>query len=315
MSPHFFIVGPGRSGTTLLRAILDARPDTRIPGETHFYTTYRIENIARYHFLTAANYATAAQRYSNWRHVRYENLDWDRFREIAASLPPRRGSILQAYLATCAEHVGATYMGEKTPGHIRALRRIWRDFPAARFVNVMRDPRDVAASYLDHTLYARVFGDDVTRAVMKWIEAARIHRQVNSDPRYLMIRFEDLVAQPDQYLDAIQSFLGLPPEPGILRLYESAKLTLPNNPNHVNINRPISASRIAAWKTRLSKEDVAYVESFARKEMLALGYAPSGGPLISAAELNARRLRYWQTFGRYGGRRFIRAVRGRHETG
>jgi hypothetical protein len=311
MTPPFFITGPGRSGTTLLRAILDARPDVRIPGETHFYTTYRIENLARFHFLTRGNYLKAVRRYPAWRHVCYEQLDWARFTEIAQAMPAERASILRAYLQACAEAAGATRLGEKTPGHIRTLGRIWRDFPEARVIHVMRDPRAVAASYLGHDLYARVFGADVTRAALKWLEAARIHRRVQADPRYMLLRYEDLVAAPEASLARVQDFLGMTPDPDLLTRYEKARLVLPDNPNHQNINRPLTSAGLDSWRRKLPATDQALIDAFAGPYLPDFGYLPSGNGPASTTQALARRIAFWRNFARYGLGRVGRSLLGR----
>jgi hypothetical protein len=308
----FFIVGSGRSGTTLLRALLDARPDVRIPGETHFYTTYRIENALKFHFATPNNYHKAAQAYSKWRHVNYEKIDWARMAEIAQELPPRRGSLLRAYLIACCEAKGACVAGEKTPGHIRALQRIWKDFPTARVVHIMRDPRAVAASYLSHDLYKRVFGSDVTRAALKWREAARIHLRVSRSgyaDKYLPVRYEDLVADPNTELERICKFLNIEPRADNLELYMRHKLTLPKFDNHANVGRDIFRGE-SKWRNTLSEDDVALIEQICGRHIEALEYPYFSKKEMKSTRVLARRAAFHCAFAGYCTRRMISALGG-----
>lgn len=309
MMTPFFVVGAGRTGTTLLRAILDAREDVRIPGETHFYTTYRIENFARYHFLTRANYMKAVRQYPAWRHVAYEQVDWDLFREIARNSLAQRGSVLRAYLEACAQAAGASWVGEKTPGHIRELSRIWRDFPSARVVHVMRDPRGVAASYLDHDIYASVYGADVTRAVSKWVEAARIHSRVKEDDHYMLLRYEDLVETPASEIERVQAFLGLPDDPEILRKYETSRLVVLGESNHRRINRPVCTDRRDAWAKRLSDKDIELIEGMTEGLLDEFGYEVAKQEGASSLRIAWRKAKCIAMFGSYGVGRMIRTMR------
>lgn len=309
MTVPFFIVGPGRSGTTLLRAILDARPDVHIPGETHFYTTYRIENAMRFHFLTRTNYLKAVRRYPKWRHVSYEHLDWRRFAALASELPTSRSSVLKAYLQACAEADGASRFGEKTPGHVRTLSRLWRDFPQAKVIHIIRDPRAVAASYLRHDLYLRVFGKDVTRATLKWVEAARIHRKFCKDPRYFLLRYEDLVSSPEDVLAQMQDFLALPHDPQMLERYARAKLTLPENPNHKLINQPLSSAGLGAWRQELKVDDIALIDTLCSPFLADFGYDRVSETELPLSQAIARRLKFWATFANYRGGRFLHSLR------
>ena len=307
----FFIVGSGRSGTTLLRAILDARDDVRIPGETHFYTTYRVENIFRYHFLTKNNYEKAVRNYKLWRHVSYESLDWDVFCDVALKLPPKRSSILSAYLSTCACCEGAAFYGEKTPGHIRKIDRIFADFPTSKVIHVSRDPRAVAASYLKHSLYASVYGNDVTRAAKKWLEAAKVDEKISNSVlahRYLLVTYEDLVNSTDSTILRINRFLELPKFPQQLQQYESSVVSLPDSPNHQQIGQPINSSSLYSWKHELAESDIELVEAICGKYLVRQNYELSGVSSISKVRRIVHEARYYYSFFRKNIGRLMRAV-------
>lgn len=306
----FFIVGSGRSGTTLLRAILDARDDVRIPGETHFFTTYRIENLFRYHFLTRANYRKAVKDYKLWRHVNYEILDWDKFRSLALELPPKRASILKAYLLACGYSKEVSFIGEKTPGHIRQLNRIWADFPSSKVIHVTRDPRAVAASYLKHSLYASVYGSDVTRAAKKWREAAEIDEKISQSghaEKYLLVTYEDLVIAPERTLSRINDFLGLPEVPCLLERYLESTPSLSSTFNHQQIGKPINLESLHSWKSVLVESDIALIEAICGKYLQLQQYPLSGVRSISSIKLALREFRFYLSFVWHNGRRLVRS--------
>jgi hypothetical protein len=163
----FFIVGCDRSGTTMLRLILDRSDDVAIPTESMFIADMAAIRSRFGDLASDEQFGRLAE--AVWRHPKVR--EW----RLEGAPPPRAGrsgesayrAALEApYLAYAAQH-GKPGWGDKTPyyiGHIDELRRV---FPEARIVNLVRDGRDVALSLL------RVpFGPaNVWAAAHQWREA------------------------------------------------------------------------------------------------------------------------------------------------
>ncbi|MCX7621010.1 MAG: sulfotransferase [Acidimicrobiales bacterium] len=96
---------------------------------------------------------------------------------------------------------GASLIVEKTPQQVFHLQRIWQWLPNAKILGVVRDPRDVVASMLGR-------GRTVDAAVSRWCRAGEILKRVASDGRCRIMRYEDLVADPQQLMSELASFVG-----------------------------------------------------------------------------------------------------------
>lgn len=194
-----FIIGSGRSGTTLLRNMLNAHPAIYIAFEPHFYfyeSMYRKRATGRvfldYYFHTS--------------HFRRQRIDPAR---VLAGLPDPlpRDQLGLAYAAVMREKAaqfGRTRYGEKTPAHVASLHRIYRDFPDARAVYIVRDPRNTVVSL----------------SRMPWAPASTMinagyldgeHKLADKfRDRLLRIRLEDLLADPRATMQRVLEFVGEP---------------------------------------------------------------------------------------------------------
>lgn len=108
---------------------------------------------------------------------------------------------------------GCTIWVEKTPKHVRHLRFILNAAPDSRIVLICREPRDCVASL--HRRYGRL-----GKAVRRWLhDNGRVHRW-RHHPQAFLLRYEDLVRDPQATLEQLMPFLGVPFEPEQLRYHE-----------------------------------------------------------------------------------------------
>ncbi|MDH5236917.1 MAG: sulfotransferase, partial [Acidimicrobiia bacterium] len=144
--PALFVVGCGRSGTTLLRSMLDAHPELAIPGESHFLR--RMLRLRR-------RYEHGSQ-FDLERYVADLSRDV-RFRRWVADPEPLIERIRAGRPLSLADAVRATFgayarsqdkirWGDKTPDYVTMMPAISELLPEARFVHLIRDGRAVAAS-------------------------------------------------------------------------------------------------------------------------------------------------------------------------
>src|SRR5205085_5760276 len=138
--PFVFVVGCARSGTTLVRSLLDSHPELAVPGESYFvpWLAERFEVWDEARFLDEVT-----------THPRF--LEWGLGRDVVAA------ELARSAAATYADGVRAVYRcyaaaegkpryGDKTPGYVFTLALLGDLFPEARFVQVVRDGRDAAVS-------------------------------------------------------------------------------------------------------------------------------------------------------------------------
>jgi hypothetical protein len=200
--PPFFIVGCDRSGTTMLRLILDGSPDVAIPTESMIFVDFAGQAGAA--FATDAEFDRLA--YAVWRHpkVREWGLPGDPPLREGRTGPAAYRAALEAPFLAYAELHGKPRWADKTPYYVGEIDQVKRVFPEARIVNLVRDGRDVALSLL------RVpFGPgNVWAAARQW--RAAVDAGDTADARYdgdvLTIRYEDLVAEPDAVARQVCAF-------------------------------------------------------------------------------------------------------------
>lgn len=258
-----FIVGTGRSGTTLLRRMLCAHPRIFIAHELSFYVWEGLVGAR-------ASGAEVLEYFLRSFSFRWQRLDPALVRERLGAAPPREdaGRIFEVVLRLLAEREGKARFGDKTPSHAAHLGRIFRDFPGARVLHIVRDPRGTLLS-LSRMPWASA--SDLANAFLyenDW-RATEPFRD-----RILRLRLEDLLAEPEAVMRRVLAFVG---EPYDARVLDHAA----NPPRHdgtpplpwlEGAGRPRGRPQ-ARWET-LTPLRLRRMEALCRKSMAAYGYAP-----------------------------------------
>ena len=217
--PAPFVVGMNRSGTTLLRMMLDSHPELAIPPETHFVPD--LLRAVRKRGATAADALAAMKSHREWEDFGFSDAEALGWLEGLPKLEP--GAAVRAFFEAYAARVGKPRWGDKTPRYVLKMPLIQRHVGEARFIHVIRDGRDVALSVLDRTVREDVDAAEVARRWRRKIERAR-----EDAPRlhhYLEVRYEDLVAEPEPALRRICEFCELDYDPAMLSYHETASPT------------------------------------------------------------------------------------------
>jgi hypothetical protein len=279
------IVGVPRSGTTLLRMMIDAHPEVAIPPETGFLPTLA-ELDQTQGADEAARIITAFQSWPDFK------LDPT---ALAAAIhrlsPPTPAEAARAFYRLYAERFGKSRWGDKTPTYGSSIDRIASLLPEARFVHIIRDGRDVMLSV--RNLWFKP-GDTVEACAMDWAtRLARTQELGSQVPHYLEVRYEALVMNPEPILREICAFLELPFAPSILRyhVHSGARLdehearygedghliisTAARLHNQRLVMEPPRRDRIGRWRFDLSAAELARFDAVAGEFLERLGYAPS----------------------------------------
>ncbi len=273
----FFIVGCGRSGTTLLVAMLLAGGEAAIPPETKYYGAY---GDARGRFPAirgGAQFERAMARAHRDLTRRGVTMDRARFEALARAGERSHPGLLTGALAAHAESTGRPRVGEKSPVHTHYVGRIMEDFPRARFVHLLRDPRAVVLSRMTAGFGTSLIGPNIER----WRRAAQMHERCApalGPERYLVVRYESLVADRRAELERLCAFLGLSVKPEMLEHHKGEKRAFAERSSGwmQNTLRPVFTGSVDKWRREMKPAHVALVEHALRREMAAMGYEPSG---------------------------------------
>jgi hypothetical protein len=286
-NPPVFILGFQRSGTTLLRLLLDAHSQLAVPFESMSVVDFYHRRGSYGDLSTMDQRASlvtdllAARGISAWRPaVTIDDVDLQRCTSYAAIVD----QIFTAYARKC----GKPRWGDKTPGYTRDVHILNELFPDAKFVHLVRDGRDAALS-----LVRQPWGpSDLLSALEQWNEVVGWSRKMCRmlpPERYLEVRYEDLVTQTEHVLRQITSFLSLPFEAGMLNGNGTAAEKLPERSVafHTNLDRPVDQTLAFEWRRRLSPADQVIALKIAGKLLAELGY-PVDQPDVSSLRVQGR---------------------------
>jgi hypothetical protein len=292
--PAVFIVGMNRSGTTLLRMMLDAHPELTIPPETHFVP--ELIKVAREHGATPEDALTAMKSAREWGDFGF--TDEEMLARLRALPKLKAGAAVRTFYEAYMQQQGKPRWGEKTPTYVQKMKLIQRALPEARFVHVIRDGRDVALSVLDRTVRDLTAADVAKRWRKKITKAREDAPQLEY---YTEIRYEDLILDTEPVLRKVAEFIDLPWDDAMLsyhersadRLKEMAR-PLPGDgrakelsverrmATHAMTTKPPSADRVARWRTQMSAEQRAEFEAEAGDLLQELDY-PVGEHAVEQA--------------------------------
>jgi sulfotransferase family protein len=290
LNPYLFIVGCPRSGTTLLRRMVDAHPQIAITRETHW-----IPELA-----PADGRATAALCAALAEHPKFATLGIER-EELETLAGGSYAAFVEAVFDRYGAGQGKPFVGDKTPGYVREMPLLHELVPGARFVHLVRDGRDVCLSALGWERKAEQFRQrfptwveaPVGTAALWWrwhvLQGRRSGRELGAS-LYHELRYEDLVADPERACRRLCAFLGVEFDAAMLRFHEGRTRHDPR----------LSAKRawlpptpgLRDWRSQMPRVQLEQFEAAAGDALDELGYervvaAPAPAPVGPAAALAA----------------------------
>ncbi|HVC60461.1 MAG TPA: sulfotransferase [Acetobacteraceae bacterium] len=265
----FFIVGAGRSGTTLLRLILAGHSRLHIPPETWF-----LRPLVRDFPLTGALTQPQVERAIETmvRHERWPDMHLaadDLRRQAAALARPALVDLIDLVYHHLLNTSSRQRLGDKTPHYFAIVPELATLYPRAKFIHLVRDGRDVAISWIDAG-WQRYYEPG-----FEWPAAiARLRMDRTAYPdRTLEVRYEDLVRHPAEVAQHICGFLGETFEPSMLGWQDRIELVAARDRHlHARLRQPLSDDAIAVWRHRLSTAECFAMEACLHRELVQSAY-------------------------------------------
>ena len=269
----FFIVGSSRSGTTLLRLILAGHSRIAIPPETWFISPL-VARLPLTGSLTSDSIQTAINiilKSARWPDMEMSD---EEFRSRVVELErPALADIINVVYKHTLEHTQKQRIGDKTPPYILIAPELKRVFPGAKFINLIRDGRDVAISFVDAHFQGRPYHG----RNFEWTRAVRqrdAYQRTALAKDFLDIRYENLVSAPEQTIRRVCAFLDEEFEVGMLD-FQSRTYLVPQRGLriHTKLDKPILKDAIGIWRTKLSSIECFFMEAPLHRDLVRLHYS------------------------------------------
>jgi Sulfotransferase family len=272
-APPFFIVGSGRSGSTLLRLMLCSHSRLAIPPET-WYLLPLLQRFGSDVVLNAAEVESAVAIIT--QHYRWpdQNLDAQEFRRGVSQLTaPRLRDVVEIVYRWHAQAAGKTRWGDKTPLYIEILPQLATMFPDCRFIHLVRDGRDVAKSHQAAGWYGPWLHDN-TREWTQALDCARRWAASDLRGRILQVRYEQLILDTEATLRRICQFIGEEFEPQMLSWQQQVDEQVPERERriHTKLKRRFGSDDVARWKREMSDRELFVAEAFMGAHLARVGY-------------------------------------------
>ena len=247
----FFIVGAERSGTTLLRLILGHHPEITPCNEFD----YAVAELP----WEDADHWPDADAYRAWvvndRRYKLSGCEIDQSTDFPGQI--------RSFLGQARKRPEQTLFGAVVHRKFHHLVRIW---PQAKYIHLVRDPRNVAASVMKMGWAGTAWhGPD------EWFRVERcwdLLRAKISPSSFIEIRYEDFIAEPEQTVKEICGFLGVDYEPDMMQIDRGTTYS------------PPSKKVAGRWSESLTPYQVRCVETRVGAMLVDRGYEPSGYPPI-----------------------------------
>ena len=283
------VCGVGRSGTSLLQSMLAAHSGLCLPPETHFFRTYVAPSRRRQTLEKRGpealiplldhdpHYARAGVPSRTLLRPWLEGEREFRLDEVFRHL-------LEEYAVAERKHLGEDLdaplrVGDKDPKNIEFLPALHAAYPDAHVLHIVRDPRGVLASRMKaawskerpwwvHSMVQNV----------QWRRGRAQGRALFGD-RWLEIRYEDLLAEPDEVLRRVCDHLGIGFDPEMLSFSRAARRLV--HASEVSWKKdtfgPLEPDHVDKWRRVLSPAQVAWSEVQCRAAFREHGYTPEAG--------------------------------------
>jgi hypothetical protein len=272
-SNHIFIVGVGRSGTSLLQSMLNAHPDIAFIPEINYIRRFLFTNKLK-RAGQSGSASAVVELLNNDTKLRrlYEDYHF-LLKDIGKDMLSLEKHIYLDILEKYRIEEKKTFIGDKDPRAVELLSKIREMFSGALIINMVRDPRDVLVSKMkadwskDRPYIIHILINNFQMAI------SRQHEKTLDD-RYLNLVYEHLIADPQPALVPIFQKLGIEFDDRIFEFRRSSKKLVHSSEMQWKKNTlgPLLKNNSDKWKSSLSRFQVFLVESIVYHAFTHYGY-------------------------------------------
>lgn len=264
MTRPILVTGSARSGKTLMRWVLSSH--------SRIVVTRRAEMWPRFadrfgHLSEPDNLERCLHALLERRQVAWLAPDRDRLRCEFHEGEPTYARLFALVHQQHAERNHKARWGDQSVRYESGIDQVFGAYPEATVIHMVRDPRDRYEALLGRRPPRP---GDLGRSTAGWLRSVATAAQgaARIPARYLVIRFEDLVAAPAPTMRAVCASLGEPFEPEMLRMDASRRY----DAFRTGDGCPLDPQHIGRYGDGLAAHDVAFVQAAAGRHMRRLGY-------------------------------------------
>lgn len=288
MRKPVFIIGGSRTGSEMLKTMLSASPELNFTDELYVLCPWWLHKDLRSNLRERVGDMTSANAVNDvidlvfsgvlygwtWS-VAEQELDKDLLREELLKRPVTVESILTAVLAVNARLRDKPRAGAKFPVHYSYAQELLNWYPDCRLIHTTRDPRAVYASQANKYIKA---GDRISRRIVErcrqfthiniqvaW--TAEIHRRLQSLENYRLVRYEDVVANPEERIRELCRFLDVQFVPEMLHPQQYGSTF-----GSIGGRRGVDPGALQAWRSRISPITATAILALQTRATRILGY-------------------------------------------
>lgn len=266
-----FIAGADRSGTSLMYALLASHPDISMVRRSNMWRYFydRYGDLAREENFEAC--LTTMLRYRRLQHL---NPDPERIRREYWQGEPGYGPLFALFHRHLAKSRGKSRWGDKSLHTEHYAEAVFAEYPEARIIHMIRDPRDRYASIL------RRYDKEQRRlgsAVGRWLMSVKAGEEnlCRYPERYRMVRYETLAQQPEETLQEVSAFVDVAYDPVMLTMKGSARHQEAGNSSFGDIQPGvISTKSINRYRRVLERDDYWFLQTYLSEAMARHDYDP-----------------------------------------
>ena len=269
-SGPIFVAGLERSGTSLMYALLASHPNIAMTRRTnlwtHFYDQYGdLEDDA--------NLERCLQTMQRYRRLVILELDWVRLRDEFRGGRRTYARLFDMLELQVAHKQGKQRWGDKSLNTERYADHLLAEYPRARVLHMIRDPRDRFASSLTRWKVRR---GGVGAGTAEWLASVRLadHHGSAAPHQYMTVRYETLVSQPETTLRSICAFIDEDFTPAMLSMDGAGRFKREGGNSSYGSRAPaeITPDSVGRFRTVLGSRDIALMQMLAGEEMERHGY-------------------------------------------
>ncbi len=303
-----FVTGASRSGTTMLSRIFGQHSAVNGLKELHCFGELvdpgelRVP-LDKQHAVDLCTQLITRSKRDIWGLVQAEDIvEAEQLLSGTECNEYVTGDVIALALDHIAKTRGKKIACEQTPRNIFYAGALLDYYPNLKIVHIVRDPRDVLASQKNRWKRKRYGGDNIPYSEIirvwfnyhpytitkLWVKATALAMQLKNHERVYILRFEDIIANPEQEIKKVCGFLGLPYESGMLDIEQIGS----SHRQNTDQQRGVAQKALNTWVKTLTPGEVTLCERIAVDQMKAFSFPLSSNNSIFNVSVLIQILKY-----------------------